>query len=950
MSDYYTNVGFEHDEKKPNGTTPNGKLPDVSKTPNGNVGNGHHYETFVKPHIGEHEPETKDSFEMKSMDEKPKDLEKGQLDDDEVDYSDANCITRGMKLFQLGFSQFITNNFNLLRNIFMGVLLVGYSVYFVFALLYSVQGATALIVMTSIAVFFIVYAFLRDHFGDTVNRVVFVPLGRLLDKHWFWLKWIVYLALLAGLITYLAVECIKRWEQLIPVGGVALIIFLEFLFSKHPHKVRLRPVAWGFGLQIVLGILVLRWKPGYDAIEWVADQVQEFMSYTLAAGDTVFGFTILHPFIFLMMPMLIWFAAVMSVLYFFGITQVIVKKMGWFMQMTCGTTAVESLSVSANIFLNGMDTLLMLRPYLEKLTKSEFHAMQVGNQATVAGFVFAVFILLGAPPQHLLTAACMSAPAAMAIAKLNYPETEQSVTNGDVEFPPPVEKNVIESASNGAKAAGKTVTAVVISFIFMLSAIEFLNATLKWIGERVGYGDLTFQLICSYVFWPFAFLMGIERDNCGQVAKLLGIKLFTSEFLAYSELGDMAEAGEITQRSAAIATYALCGFSGLATCAIAIGVWSALVPSRVSWVAEQMLRCVINANMACFLTACVASVLYRDDFSIVNVNGTSIDPLPIVGNGGIMDVILDLVGSIIPKDIMDSFANIILGIRDIVLPAAPNCTITGGTIVNEVNGGLQGILDVLGAILPDDAMGSLNQVLDGLQGIVRPRDCVILNVTTGFNDTMATAETATGDLIGTIIDLISAIIPEDRQGSWDKVLQGIEDLLTPAAVNCSNPDTINPTVDPVLVGIWDIIKQLLPADVIALLTQIGNGIGEIVAPINNCDVTTVATVTASAMADSGMSALAAVPGVNQISSQQLQTMHDAVLHMPQETISQVAQQMTHIIGYFQTSDLLETAMNTQGVNPAVTKIIELSHQLPEHVLNPLHRVLEGLSELLTAGT
>ncbi|CAH1792806.1 unnamed protein product [Owenia fusiformis] len=498
-----------------------------------------------------------------------------------------------------------------LSKIVLLIMLLGYTCYFIAALVYSVEKARALIVITAIVVTLIFYTFIRNHYGERIYEKIFQPCVSVAQRHSVWLARIVGLLVFIGFVLFLALDVIRSWMQLASLGGMAGFLLLAFITSKHPNHVRLRPIVWGMGLQFVFGVLVLRWKPGYDAIDWIARQVQTFLEYTNDASEVVFGEYLDHPFIFMIMPMLIFFATVLAILHYFGIIQIIVGKMGWFMSFTLGTTAVESISVAANIFLNGLDSIMLVRPYLMSLTKSEFHAIMVGNHATLAGFAFAAFIALGAPARHLLSAAVMSAPAAMAVCKLNYPETEVSClkTEKDVKLGKATERNMVEAASSAASLAGKTIAAVVVNLVAFIAILAFLNTTIKWFGQRVGYEDWSFQKACSYLLLPIVYLMGVEHADASKVAELLGWKIFASEIIAFAELGNMVDNNMLTERTQVIATYALCGFSSLSTVALSIGVWSAVEPRRINEVTSTVLRVIVNANISCFLTACVAGML-----------------------------------------------------------------------------------------------------------------------------------------------------------------------------------------------------------------------------------------------------------------------------------------------------------------------------------------------------
>jgi pyrimidine nucleoside transport protein len=421
-----------------------------------------------------------------------------------------------------------------------------------------------------------------------------------------------------------------------------------FFTSKYPDRVIWRPVLWGFILQFVLAIFVLRWKYGYIAVKFLSDEIITFIEFGFEGAAVVFGdpFLLFHPFAFMGMPLLIYLGGVMAILYYIGVTQWAACKVGWLMQISLGTTAIETLNAAANIFLDGMDTMLMLRHYLDKLTRSEFNCLLVGNHATVAGFVFALFVMFGAPPQHLLSAAVMSAPATIAICKLNYPETEKSITKDidNVKLARGDDVNVFEAAANGAAVASKTVGAVIACYIAFLSMLAFINATLSWLGGRVGFPELSFELMCSYVMWPIAYVVGIEVGDCQEVAKLLGLKVFATEILAYQELGKSVDAGLLSARSQALATYAMCGFSSLSTLAIAVGVWNSICPQRVKQMASAMFRVLIQANVSCFMTACVAGLFYTDDVALFIDEGQS-SPM-----AGLVGYILGLIPSY--KDLM----------------------------------------------------------------------------------------------------------------------------------------------------------------------------------------------------------------------------------------------------------------------------------------------------------
>lgn len=567
-----------------------------------------------------------------------------KIDMDSVDSSNENFVYR----MQRRANRMVSENKTYIIRSILFLMFVGYSVYFGFALAYNLEWSIALIVFTSLAVFFIVYGFIRDRYGSVIYAKVLQPIGQFLNRFWPIIKWFFYPAIFIIIILYLTLDVIREIKQIQSLSGMVIFFLIMYITSKYPDKVNWRPVIWGFILQLVMAILVLRWDYGYIAIKFISDEIVKFIMYGFEGAAVVFAdpFMILHPFVFMGMPLLIYMGSVTAICYYLGWTQLAACKLGWLMQVSMGTTAIESLNVAANIFLNGMDTMLMLRFYLDKLTRSEFNCLLVGNHATVAGFVFALFVLFGAPPQHLLSAAVMSAPATIAICKLNYPETEESTTNDmdDVQLTESDEVNVFEAGANGAAVAAKTVASVVASYIAFMSILAFINATLSWLGGRVGFEELRFELICSYIMWPIAFIIGIDFDECQEAAKLIGLKIFATELMAYQELGRSVDAGLLNPRNQAITTYALCGFSSVSTLAIAVGVWNTICPQRVKQMASSMFRVMVEANISCFMTACVAGLFYSEEMiRMVDTGETS-------GTGQLIAFILGLIPGY--KDLM----------------------------------------------------------------------------------------------------------------------------------------------------------------------------------------------------------------------------------------------------------------------------------------------------------
>jgi CNT family concentrative nucleoside transporter len=275
-----------------------------------------------------------------------------------------------------------------------------------------------------------------------------------------------------------------------------------------------------------------------------------------------------------------------------------------------GTSGAESLSASANIFVGQTEAPLLIRPYVPSLTRSELMAVMTGGFATVAGGVMAAYVSMGVSAKHLLAASVMSAPAALVMAKLMVPESERSHTAGKVDIE--VERpwaNVLDAAASGAADGMKLALNVGAMLIAFVALIAMLDWPLGWIGRHVGSPELSLNVVLGYACRPLAWLMGVPWAEAGQVGTLIGIKTAVNEFVGYIEMGDMIRAGQLSERSQVIATYALCGFSNFSSIAIQIGGIGAMAPERKSDLARLGLRAMVAGSLACFQTATIAGIL-----------------------------------------------------------------------------------------------------------------------------------------------------------------------------------------------------------------------------------------------------------------------------------------------------------------------------------------------------
>ncbi len=345
-----------------------------------------------------------------------------------------------------------------------------------------------------------------------------------------------------------------------------------------------------------------------------------------------FGFQ----FAFKVLPTIIFFGGFMGVLYYLGIMQVVIESLARFMRWTVGTSGAETLSCTANIFVGQTEGPLLIKPFLGDMTRSELLTVMVGGFATIAGGVLAGYISLGVPAGHLIAASVMSAPAALVVGKIIFPETEHSATAGDVSLPV-IDSggNVIEAATNGISDGLKlalNVGAMLIGFIALIAVIdsmlgwidglidgrlldgEYVAYSVKtlWspaVGEYVGFFPGSLQTLFGTLFRPLAFLMGVPWADAALVGNLLGIKISLNEFVAYGALGTYIQDGVLSDRGAIISTYALCGFANFSSIGIQIGGISAVAPGRKSALAALGLKAMFGGAIASWLTATIAGML-----------------------------------------------------------------------------------------------------------------------------------------------------------------------------------------------------------------------------------------------------------------------------------------------------------------------------------------------------
>ena len=438
-----------------------------------------------------------------------------------------------------------------------------------------------------------------------------------------------------------------------PLGALVMIA-VSLALSSAPRRIDLRTVGWGIALQLLLALFILRFeiggvRPGYALFSAIGAVVRQFLAFTdlgaqfvfgpladPAKMDPVFGAGNGFVFAFRALPTIIFVSSFFTILYYYGVLQFIVKIMARGMMYLMRTSGAESLSAAANVFMGQTEAPLIVRPYVEPMTRSELLALMVGGMATISGGVMAVYISLGADPVALLTASAMAAPCSLYITKIVLPELGEPVTRGVIRMEVPrTDVNVIDAASRGASdgtVLAINVAAMLIAFLALIAMFDYMLGFIHWgaaapdaapgwlsagqlhLGQFQGRSGhqactvLSLSRIFAVVFAPLAFLMGVPGPDIGGVADLLGTKLVANEFVAYVKLTGPYRA-VLSARATEIITIALCGFANFASIGIQLGGIGAMAPSRRSDLSRLGMRALYCGFVATMINAAIAATL-----------------------------------------------------------------------------------------------------------------------------------------------------------------------------------------------------------------------------------------------------------------------------------------------------------------------------------------------------
>ena len=404
-------------------------------------------------------------------------------------------------------------------------------------------------------------------------------------------------------------------EQLIGILGIVVLLAIAFALSNNRKQINMRIIGWGLGLQAIFAIFILKTPIGGPLFGFLDKTIRKLISFSDAGSDFLFksfvpdvGYHVaMVNFAFRALPTIIFFSSLMAVLYHFGVIQMFVKWIAKAMQKTMGTSGSETLSVSANIFVGQTEAPLIVRPFIQQMTKSELMAIMTGGFATVAGGVLAIYVMwltdIPGIAGHLLAASVMSAPGALVVAKIVYPETESSETMGDLKIN--IEQkstNAMEALGDGATSGLKlaaNVAAMLVAFVSLVAMINYL----------LGFAGTSMESILGFIFKPLAWTMGVPWSEAGTLGTLMGKKIVFTELIAYGDLKELMSTGAITDRTAIIASYALCGFANFGSIGIQLGGIGGMAPERKKDLAKLVTKAMVGGALASWLTATIAGLL-----------------------------------------------------------------------------------------------------------------------------------------------------------------------------------------------------------------------------------------------------------------------------------------------------------------------------------------------------
>jgi concentrative nucleoside transporter, CNT family len=402
--------------------------------------------------------------------------------------------------------------------------------------------------------------------------------------------------------------------RLTGVLGIIVILGLAYLFSTDRRAIKLKTIAWGLGLQLALGLFVLRVPSGQIIFQMLGNGAKHLLDFSYVGSTFIFGdlgradSSLGLIFAFQVLPTIIFIAAFFAVLYHLGIMQIIIRAAAWLMTKIMGASGAESLNVAASIFMGQTEAPLTIRPFLPKLTKSELMTVMTSGMAHISGGMMAAYIRVGgADPKNLLTAVIMTAPGTLLMAKMLVPETERPLTAGRVEMPESQkESNVLGAIARGTIDGLHLALNVGAMLIVFLALLALLNAMMGWVHIHIHWFPYSLQQVLGWIFAPVAWLIGVPWKDATSIGNLLGTRMVLNEFVAFAQLGTIKSA--LDPRTFTIATFALCGFANFSSIGIQIGGIGALAPEQRDQLAKFGIRAMLAGTMANLISAAIVGI------------------------------------------------------------------------------------------------------------------------------------------------------------------------------------------------------------------------------------------------------------------------------------------------------------------------------------------------------
>ncbi|KAJ1957472.1 hypothetical protein EC988_000818 [Linderina pennispora] len=412
----------------------------------------------------------------------------------------------------------------------------------------------------------------------------------------------------------------NRGSRMQSLLGIVVITALLVLTSRNPREIQWRTVIVGYLMQFCLGCIVIKTNWGNDLFNWIATRAADLLHFSHYGTEFLLGDEIANikgVFAISVFPAIVFFASFVQMIYYLGGMQWLLKRLGWFFQKSLDTSGAESIVAAASPFIGQSENVLLVKDYLEHMTNSEIHACMTAGFATISGSTLQGYITLGVDPRNIITACIMSIPCSLALSKIRYPETEESLTRGKMVDPPKRtdEANILHALGNGAAVGINLSLLIAANLIAIISLVNLVNFFLTWFGQFITINELTLQLILSYLLYPYAWLLGVPKVDILKVSQLLGLKFITNEFVAYMNLNGKdpltgkSIADTLTTRGHIIAEFSLCGFGNLGSIAQQIGALGSLAPSRKADFSRLALSACITGSIATTLTAAIVSMV-----------------------------------------------------------------------------------------------------------------------------------------------------------------------------------------------------------------------------------------------------------------------------------------------------------------------------------------------------